>query len=389
MNAILTGPDADCKPWPSRAVGAVASTATAASDTRTRRCIMLELPMEDVGPSLKEIAELEVQLPTGLGPPEGIDPIEAVGVIDAERSERRDDGRPDPGAAEQPGGIELRGPRPDVAGVEERREIQHLRHAHPELARHREERLPERVGARPVGAGVGVVTERRDRSLVVAAERDEELRAAEGEQLLEEWRVAEHEPGPRREAEHELDGGRRRIAERADRRVKVPLDIGPLEVARPAEQAAALRESELDHRASRGEREVDPGVPHHRRAERRAHAVVAAEGARERRVRGRAGEALLIDAVRQEQPRVIVAEHREAQLQARAAPPQAADVGDDVPHPRIVHAERRGDARFAHGGIGERDVEIVDVLAELPLEPAALALAKQVRLVEAEEAADP
>src|SRR5882762_2207984 len=243
MNAILTGPDADCEPWPSRAVGAVASTATAASDTRTRRCIMLELPMEDVGPSLKEIAELEVQLPTGLGQSEVIDPVEAVGVIDAERSERRDDGRADPGAAEQPGGIELGGPRPDVAGVKECREIQHLRHAHPELARHREERLPERVRARAVGAGVGVVAERRDRGLVVATERNEELCAAEGEQLLEERRVAEHEPGPRREAEHEFDGGRRRIAERADRRVEVPLDIGPLEVARPAEQAAALRES--------------------------------------------------------------------------------------------------------------------------------------------------
>src|SRR6267378_7376656 len=178
MNAILTGPDADCEPWPSRAVGAVVSTATAASDTRTRRCIMLELPMEDVGPSLKEIAELEVQLPTGRGPSEDIDPVEAVGVIDAEWSERRDDGRADPGAAEQPGGIVLRGLRPDVTGIEERRDIQHLGHAHPELARHREERLPEGVGARAVGAGVRVVTERRDRSLVVATQRNEELRAA-------------------------------------------------------------------------------------------------------------------------------------------------------------------------------------------------------------------
>src|SRR6267143_4582864 len=186
MNAILTGPDADCKPWPSRAVGAVASTATAASDTRTRRCIMLELPMEDVGPSLKEIAELEVQLPAGFGPPEDIDAVEAVGVIDAERTERRDDGRADPGAAEQPRGIELRGTRPDVAGVEERREIQHLGHAHADLARHREERLPERVGARAVGVGVGVVAEGRDRRFVVAAQRNEELRAAESEELLEE-----------------------------------------------------------------------------------------------------------------------------------------------------------------------------------------------------------
>src|SRR3982074_2869863 len=103
------------------------------------------------GPGLEEIAELEVQLPTGRGPSEDIDPVEAVGVIDAERSERRDDGGADPGAAEQPSRIELRGPRPDVAGVEERREIQHLGHAHAQLARQREERLPERVGARAAG----------------------------------------------------------------------------------------------------------------------------------------------------------------------------------------------------------------------------------------------
>jgi len=119
------------------------------------------------------------------------------------------------------------------------------------------------------------------------------------------------------------------------------------------------------------------------------NAVVAAEGARERNIRGRAGETLLIDAVRQEQPRVVVAEHREAKLQARAAPPQASEVGDDVADPRVVHADRGGECGIPAGGIGERDVEIIDVLAELPLEPAALALSEQVRLVEAEEAADP
>ena len=77
----------------------------------------------------------------------------------------------------------------------------------------------------------------------------------------------------------------------------MPFHVDPLEIARPAEQAATLRQPELDHRACRGERQVDSRVAHQRRADRRAHAVVAAEGARERQVRGRAGEALLIDAV--------------------------------------------------------------------------------------------
>ena len=38
--------------------------------------------------ALEEIAELEVQLPAGFGLPEDIDAVEAVGVIDAERTER-------------------------------------------------------------------------------------------------------------------------------------------------------------------------------------------------------------------------------------------------------------------------------------------------------------
>src|SRR5712664_1949431 len=108
----------------------------------------------------------------------------------------------------------------------------------------------------------------------------------------------------------------------------MPFDIGALEVARPAEQAAALREAELYHRPGRAERQIDPGVAHHRCTQCRAHAVVATKRAREGGVGRRTGEALLVDAVRNEQPRIVVAEHREAQLQACPAPPQAADVGD-------------------------------------------------------------
>ena len=54
-----------------------------------------------------------------------------------------------------------------------------------------------------------------------------------------------------------------------------------------------------------------------------------------------------------------------------------------------MEVDGRGDARLVHRGIGERDVEIVDVLPELPLETAAFALAEQVGLIKAEEPADP
>src|SRR5438094_674573 len=88
--------------------------------------------------------------------------------------------------------------------VEEGRQVQHLRHAHAELARHREKRLPEGVGARAVVGRVRIIPERRDGGLVVAAQRNEKLRAAQRKQLLEERRAAEHESGPRREAQDEL-----------------------------------------------------------------------------------------------------------------------------------------------------------------------------------------
>src|SRR5204863_1367795 len=337
---------------------------------------------------LEEVAELKVQFPGWLRVAQDVHPVEAVRIVDAEWSERRNHGRADAGAAEQPGRIELRRPIPDVAGVQERREIEHLRHAHAQLAGKGEERLAERIRARAVGPGGGIVPERRDGGLVIAAERNEELGAAQGEQLFEERRVAEHEAGPRREAEDELHVGLRGVAERADRGVEVAFEIDALEVARAAQRSAALRRAELHHGARGRERQVDPRVAHQRGAECRADTIVAAERRREREVRRGADEALLIEAVIEEQARVVVAEDGEAELEVPAAAPEPADVGDDVAHARVVHADRRRDARLAHGGIGVRDVEIVDVLSELPLEPAALALPEQIRLVEPEEAAD-
>src|SRR2546425_13263101 len=79
------------------------------------------------GPGSEEIAELEVQFPAGVRPPEAVGAVEAIRPVDADRTERRDDADADAGAAEQPGGIELAGARPHVPGIVERRHIEHLR----------------------------------------------------------------------------------------------------------------------------------------------------------------------------------------------------------------------------------------------------------------------
>src|SRR6185437_7633358 len=68
----------------------------------------------------EEVAELEVQLEGRCGPPELVGAVEAVRPVDADGAERRDDAHSQPRTPEQPGGIELAGVRPYVAGVEER-----------------------------------------------------------------------------------------------------------------------------------------------------------------------------------------------------------------------------------------------------------------------------
>ena len=52
-----------------------------------------------------------------------------------------------------------------------------------------------------------------------------------------------------------------------------------------------------------------------------------------------------------------------------------------------MHVDRTGNPRLANGGIAERHVEVVDVLSELPLEPAALALSEEIGLVQSQESA--
>src|SRR6266853_348323 len=101
--------------------------------------------------------------------------------------------------------------------------------------------------------------------------------------------------------------------------------------------------------------------------------------------RARTGEALVVDAVRDEQPRVAIAEDREAELEARAPAAQRPEVGDGVAQPGIVDVEGPRDAGLPNRGIGVADGEVADVLAELPLEVALLPLTEQVWLVQPEK----
>src|ERR1700694_392694 len=111
MIAILTGADGGDAACPTATQGAAAR---AARETRTRRCITRS-SREGRGSGLEEVAELEVQFPAWIGPAVDVDPVEPIGVVDAEGAERRDDGSPDSRAAEQAGRVELRGPGPHVA----------------------------------------------------------------------------------------------------------------------------------------------------------------------------------------------------------------------------------------------------------------------------------
>src|SRR5262249_51500789 len=90
----------------------------------------------------------------------------------------------------------------------------------------------------------------------------------------------------------------------------------------------------------------------------------------------------------QVEPGELRARKREADLDLAAARRRLADVANDEPRLLVIRRHRSRDVRLLDPGIRIGEAEILDVLAELPLERAALALAEQVRLIEADEAAD-
>src|SRR5690242_5883157 len=82
---------------------------------------------------LEDLSEFEVHLPLGITKALLVHTIETVPQIDSERSQRRHDRAADADAAEQSRRIEVAWTRPEVAGVVERVEIEHLVEAKPQL----------------------------------------------------------------------------------------------------------------------------------------------------------------------------------------------------------------------------------------------------------------
>src|SRR3954467_12406064 len=131
---------------------------------------------------LEELTELEMQLPLG-GRETILGPVEPVTPVQSERSERRHDRRADTRAPEEPRRIEVLRPRPEVTGVVEGVEVELLVEAEVELHRVGEEGVAERGDRRLVLRRVAGVAVRRDRELLVPAERLAVLHAAQGELL--------------------------------------------------------------------------------------------------------------------------------------------------------------------------------------------------------------
>src|SRR5438552_3333239 len=90
-----------------------------------------------------------------------------------------------------------------------------------------------------------------------------------------------------------------------------------------------------------------------------------------------------------EEPGVPRAQEREAELEAPAGLLAAAEVADGVAGAGVEQRDGARDPALADGRVGVAQREVVDVLAELPLELAALSAAEEVRLLQPQEAADP
>src|SRR5690606_4970651 len=120
-----------------------------------------------------------MQLPPRVGVAEGVEAVEAIGDVDAQRTERADGRGAEAGAAEETRGIEVARTIPEVAGVVERREVQRLVDGQADLGRRGEERAAEGFELGVERARRRAEAARRDRELRIAAQRLAELHAAQ------------------------------------------------------------------------------------------------------------------------------------------------------------------------------------------------------------------
>src|SRR5690348_10013841 len=148
-----------------------------------------------------------MHLPFRIAQPLCVHAIETVSQVDAERAERCDDRTTYPDTAEQSRRIEVRRSRPQVSGVVEGIQVQHLVEAKAELRALRVEHVAEGLASRLVRTRLRDITVRRDGEPLVAPQRLAVLHAAQREGLRHEegTRIAEHAAHSCRESENQLD----------------------------------------------------------------------------------------------------------------------------------------------------------------------------------------
>src|SRR5882724_13230819 len=175
-------------------------------------------------------------------------------------------------------------------------------------------------------------------------------------------------------------------AQRAQGGVPAPLHVHFPVVARPAEEPAVELRADVGEGAAHREREADAGVPQDAGLDGRAAAGAAAEAGPE--VHRALGVPDPLIGIGREEPGVAGAQERKAKLDTAAGLLPPPEVADGVARAGIEERDGARDAALADGRIGVAQREVVDVLAELPLELAALAPAEQVRLLQSKEPTD-
>src|SRR5512146_2596158 len=130
------------------------------------------------------------------------------------------------------------------------------------------------------------------------------------------------------------------------------------------------------------ERQAEPRIVIEREAQRRPEAPVAVDRAHE----SFAAVLHTFTTVARVESRRLRVWHQEAKLHLPAGDRRLADVANDEPRLLMVRGHHSRDVRTLDVRVGVAEAEVLDVTAKLPLQRAALALAEQVRLVEADEA---
>ncbi len=138
-------------------------------------------------------------------------------------------------------------------------------------------------------------------------------------------------------------------------------------------------------RASGRERKTDARVAHDGHPGAREQTVRAAEARHERR----RVEITLLQRVARENPGEPRPKQGEPELHRSALGGNAPQVGDGEALPGSVQTDGGGDEASSQRRVRVRDVEVVDVVSELPVELDPLALAEQVGFVESDEPAHP